>query len=814
MDHINDLAKDFQVVCRALARRPGVVLLAGLTLALAIGGNTALFSVVDGVLLKPLPLPEGERVYVLSEQTPERVDGVSAGNFVEWRRRNKAFQSLAAFHRDNFNLTGEGEPERVRGVRVSASYFDVLRVSPILGRALRPEEDRPGAVAAVVLGQGLWQRRFGSQKEILGKPIAINGTSFVVVGVMPAAAQLPGGNEQLWIPLALDSHDIEARGRHNLAVLGRLRRGVGPAEAASQMRVIAAQLEREYPHVNTGHTVSMVPLLEQIVGDFRPALLILFGAVALLLVNACANVANLLVVRATAREREMAVRSALGAGKLRLAWLTVSESIAIGALGGLGGLALAYVTLSLFRGFAPPEIPRLDTVALNGRVLGFTLGLSLLTALACGLASTRIGSRDLGRLLQGGRSAKIGRHRLESVLAVFQVAMALTLLIGAGLLIRSYSRLQAVDVGFDTSNLLTLRLSLPEASYEEPDKVARTYQEILAAVRALRGVKAASAASYIPLTGASMRSGVYVEGRPAPTSAADLPEVQFHVVDPAYFATMRVPLLRGRALTPADDERNPRVALVNETMARRLWPDGNPVSRRVAFEFEGDMQTDLKPVWTEVVGVMDDVKHFGLAAEAVPELYIPLAQAGSTWSWFNRSMSLVVRCDSTPLALAGPVRNAVWEIDRNLPVQDLQTAEDLLGRSVLQPRLQMLLLVSFGVLALVLAAVGVYGLLSQLVAERKQEIGVRMCLGAHHGDVLALVIGRGMRLVIGGVVAGIALALATTRLLRGLLFGIGALDSVTFWAVPLFLLLIALVACYWPARRATRLDPTQALLPD
>lgn len=807
MDLLKDLAKDFQVACRTLARRPAFVLLAGLTLALAIGGNTALFSVIDGVLLRPLPLPEGDRVYALDEQSATGSTGVSAGNFVEWVRRNTAFQNLAAFRNDNFTLTGEGEPERVRGSRVSAAYFDLLRLPPVLGRGLRPEEDQFGAPAVVVLGEGLWQRRFGGQQNILGKPITINGTSYVVVGVMPAETQIPGGGEQLWVPLAFSSDDIKARGRHNLSVLGRLKPGVSPEDAAERMRAITAQLEKEFARYNTGSTFTMAPLLEQIVGTFRPALLILFGAVALLLFNACANVANLLVVRATAREREMAVRSAVGASKLRLAWLAVSDSIAIGILAGLGGLALAAGALALFRRFAPPEIPRLDTIALNGRVLAFTLALSLLTSFACGLASSLIRTRDFGGLLQGGRSARIGRHRLESVLAVFQVALALMLLIGAGLLIRSYARMRAVDVGFDTSNLLTLRLTLPAAKYQEPGRIGQAYQDILAAVRAVPGVKAASAASYVPLTGLTMSSGVNLEGS-NPTSAADLPEAQFRVVEPGYFETLRIPLVRGRAFTPVDDDRSPRVALVNETMARRFWSGGNPLGRRVAVDYVG-----LQPIWIEVVGIVRDIKHFGQGAETKPELYIPAAQAGSTWSWFGRSMTLVVRGDS-PLALAGALRDAIWRIDRDLPIQDLATAEILLQRSVQQPRLQMLLLVSFAVLALLLATVGVYGLLSQLVAERRQEIGVRMCLGAHQRDVLTLVIGRGMRLVLGGIVAGVFLAFATTRLLRQLLFGIDTVDSVTFWAVPLFLLLVALFACYWPARRASRMHPTQALVLD
>ncbi len=802
--------EEYRYTARGLLRRPAFTVIAAGTLALAIGGTTMLFSIVQGILLRPLPFPAAERIGVVWEVSKGDTESVSAPDFLDWRKQNRVFDQLAAVRADNFNLTGDGEPEKLHGARASASFLTLFGVTPHLGRAFLPSEDQAGAGGVVVLSHALWQRRFGSNPAALGRPLRLNDASFTIVGVMPPEFVIPGRDEQLWVPLALGPEALSLRGRRNLTVFGRLAPGVSLQAAATDMRTIAKRLEREYPDTNTGHGASVVPLREQIVGRVRPALLILFCAVVLLFVNACANVANLSLIRTTGRERELAMRTALGAGRLRLAWLLLSESLTLAALAAVGGVAIGAAGLGLCRGLAAANIPRLDAVRLDVGTLLFTLGMAALAAFICGLGPALLGRGDFGLALRGGRSARIGSHRLEAALTIAQVALAVALLIGAGLLMRSYASLQAVNLGFDPSHVLTFRLSLPARKYQEPRAAARAYQDVVHGLAALPGVRTASAASHIPFTGA-LESGVYVEGHPTPATANDLAAVQLRVIDPAYFETMKIRQVGGRLLSPADDERGRLVAVVNKTMARRWWADGKPVGRRLAYDFDGDFKTGLKPIWVEVVGVVGDVKHFGLASETTPEVYIPLAQAGSTWSWFNRSMSLVARTAGDPHALAGAARNAVWSVDRDLPIQDIGSVEDLLQRSVVQPRMNMLLLAAFAAMALVLAALGVYGLLSQLVQERTQEIGLRMCLGSDRGGVIRLVLERGMRLVLIGLAAGALAALAATRLMSSLLFGVSAVDALTFCGAPVFLLVFALLACYLPARRASRLEPVRAL---
>jgi putative ABC transport system permease protein len=807
------VAAEYRYVVRGLLRRPAFTVIAAGTLALAIGGTTMLFSIVDGVLLRPLPLPAADRVCVLWGTAKGDTESVSAPDYLDWQRQSRGFDRLAAVRAENFNLTGEGEPEKLRGARASSSFLTLFGVRPLFGRAFLPAEDSPGAAGVVVLGHAFWQRRFGADPGAVGRSLRLNDAAYTIVGVMPAAFAIPGRDEQLWIPLALGQEALSLRARRNLTVFGRLAPGESLAAAAADLRTIAQRLEREYPETNTGHGAAVVSLREEIVGKVRPALLILFCAVVVLFVNACANVANLALVRTTGRERELAIRTAMGAGRLHVVWLLLAESFTLAALAAVGGAAIGAAGLRLFRALAAAKVPRLEAVHVDATALLFTVAMAGVAALICGLGPALFGRGDLAQALRGGRSARIGSHRLEAALAVAQVGLAMALLIGAGLLIRSYAGLQAVDLGFAPSRLLTFRLSLPARKYQAPGAAARAYQEVVAGLAALPGVRAASAASHIPLTGA-LESGIVVDGRPAPTSASDLAAAQLRVVDPGYFDTMRIRLIRGRLLAPADDERGRPVAVVNRTMARRFWADGNPVDKRIAYDFDGDFKTGIKPSWIEVVGVVGDVRHFGLASEPSPEVYIPMAQAGVTWSWFNRSMSLVARTDRDPDALAGAARATVWSVDRNLPVQDLGSVEDLLQRSVVQPRMNMLLLAIFAGMALVLAALGVYGLLSQLVQERTQEIGLRMCLGADRGSVVRLVVRRGMRLVLIGLGAGALAAMAATRLMSSLLFGVSALDLVTFCGAPLFLCLFAVLACYLPAKRASRLEPVRALQAD
>jgi len=802
--------QDIRFGFRTLLRSPATSVVALLTLALGIGANTALFSVVNGVLLEPLPYPEPDELVAVMESNPGRgFDQFYAAppNFDDWRRQNQAFSALAAAAQRPFNLTGGERPESVRGTQVTPEFFRVVEVQPALGRGFLPEDGRPGAPKVVVLSHGLWQRRFGSDPGILDRQIPIDGESYTVVGIMPPGFSLPS-RQEIWVPLPW-VFPPEMRGTHFLLAYGRLKDGVTVEQAQIEMKTIAARLERQYPDTNAGWTVLVTPLHDILVEGVRPALLLLLAAVAFVLLIACANVANLLLARLAVREREIAVRTALGAGRTRLVRQMLTESLVLFVVGGALGILLATWATRALVALYGEGLPREQAIGIDGRVLLFTLFLSLGTGFLFGLAPALSATSGglFGALKEGGRSLAGGsRGRLaRNLLVLGEVAIALVLLVGAGLLLQSFARLRAVDPGFRTEGILTADLALPEQRYADPGRQVAFTRELLDRLRVIPGVQSASTVFPLPLSGYPFVLGFAVEGHPVPPSS-EQPSANVRLITPDFFKTMGIPVLKGRPFTLRDDLKSLPVLIVNRTMAERLWPGEDPIGKRITF---GSTEGPNVP-WQEVVGLVADIHHAGLDQDPGSEAYWPRLQAP-----VNGTMSILLRTDVEPAQLAGAVRKAVRSIDSDLPVERVQSLEAVVSEALAGSRFQTVLLGIFAGVALLLAAVGVYGVISYSVAQRTHEIGIRMALGARRPEVLSLVVRQGMALVLAGVGLGLALAVL---LLWGLaervstyIYGGGVFDPLILVAVPLVLLAVALVANYLPARRATRVDPLVAL---
>ncbi|MCW5970731.1 MAG: ABC transporter permease [Blastocatellales bacterium] len=800
--------QDIRYGIRSLWARPLFTLVAVAALGLGIGANTAIFSVVNALLLQPLPYSQPERLVWIWEINPGSAienEPISIPNYRDWREQNQSFSELTAWARTQVVLTGAGEPERLAGSVVVSNFFATFGAQPLLGRTFTSEENTPGQNRVVVLSHAFWQRRFGARADIVGQPITLNGVPHTVTGVMPATFKQPepgiGANPEFWMPLGIDASG-DGRRSDFLRVVGRLKDGVSVESARAEMAAIAARLAAEYPGPNAGWTVKVLTLHERFVGDVRRALLILLGMVGCLLLIACANVANLLLARAASRAREIAVRAALGAGRMRLVRQFLTESSVLALLGGAAGLLVAFWGVAALVSLAPPNLPRLDEITVNRSVFLFTLGVSLATGMIFGLApalhATRIELNEA--LKESGRSAGLGRRggRLRSTVIVAEIALTMIMLVVAGLMIRSFVKLQGVDPGFRPERVLSFQLLLPRTKYPEGPQVAAFFAQLRERLAALPGVESAGAIDAVPLSGGGNMLAFSVEGRPAPPPE-QVVDAEAYLVMPGYFSTLGIPLARGEEFSSQHAAETPGVTMINETMARRYFPDEDPIGKRITL---GSPQ---RGPWLEIIGVVRDVKHTDLGAEPYPQMYGAHAQQPS------RLLSFVIRTKSEPLSIVSAVRSEVRSMDADLPLARITTLEQMFSDSIARPRFNTALLAAFAVVGLLLAAVGIYGVIAYGVTERTHEIGVRIALGAGRGDVMNLVIGQGLKLAVMGVGIGAAGALAVARLMSALLFQTGAADPLTFAGVGLLLLGAAALACYLPARRATRVDPMTAL---
>ena len=822
------LSQDLRHGLRMLSKSPGFTIVAVLTLALGIGANTAIFSVVNGVLLRPLSYRDAPALVNIwgkfaKQGIPQ--NWISEPEYWDLLDHNESFSQIAAYALGGgANLTRvDARPVQVSAANATADVLPLLGVAPVLGRGFTPEEDQAGRSHVVLLSYALWQSQFGGDPNMVNKSIQLDAESYTVVGVLPKQFSL-GGKQDLWTPLEIDRAKPQNRGSHFMHVIARLKPGVDSAQASAALSRFAGDLRRAYPN-NYGRDpedfgIYLVPVKEQLVGGLRPALFVLLGAVSFVLLIACANVANLLLAHASSREQELAVRATLGAGRARLVRQLLTESLLLALAGGLLGLLLAYWGVGALRLLVPAKTPRIDEVRLDPVVLAFTFCVSVLTGLFFGLAPAwHVARTDLRELLNKvgrGSSASRASRRLRAALVVSELGLAVLLLVGAGLLIRSFSRLLEVSPGFQTQHLLTLRVSLPDKVYPDGAPVQNFFAQLMARVSALPGVQAAGAVSQMPLTESYTSGSVYFED----TSIPDLPklpqfgnvpymEIDQRSATPGYFQAMHIPLVRGRLLNSADDASAPLVAVVDTDFARRFWPNGDAVGRRVAVDAVPDVKPQT-PRWRTIVGVVGHVKHYSLDVEGREQIYLPHTQP-LFGVYSPRDMTLAVRTSLDPTSVTSAVRDQVFAMDKDLPLYNIATMDQLISDSVAQPRLNLSLLVAFAVLALTLAAVGVYGVMAYAVTQRTQEFGIRMTLGAGRSDVLRQVFFEGGRLAALGLALGLTAALALTRLMASLLFGVKPADPLTLGAAAALLIFVAFAACYIPARRATRVDPIVAL---
>lgn len=810
---MDNLLQDLRYGARLLVKQPGFSVVAVIALALGIGANTAIFSVVNSILLRPLNYKDSDRLVQINHNYP-KLDlkaSVSGSGYVHYRDHCDAFESIAAADLWPVNLTDTGDPERLMGMTVTHSFLPMLGIEPARGRVFTPEEDQPGRNHVVILSDSLWQRRFGGDPNLVGNTVRLNGENYTVIGIMPPSFKF--GREfaqeiEIYSPIGLTPEQLDPKRWRNefLFVVAKLKPNRTLEQAQSEMDAIAANVRREYFGGGDADDPSswgllLRPLREIVVGEIRPALLLLLAAVAFVLLIACANVANLLLARSALRHKEIAIRSALGAGRWRLIRQLMTESVLLAAIGGAIGLALAYWGMRALVSLNEDKIPRAGEISVDARVLFFTALIALLTGVLFGLFPALQTSRtDLHAVLkEGGRSGS-ARRSVRGLFVVAEVALALVLLVGAGLLLKSFQKLQQVNPGFNPEHLLTMQISLPAAKYREPQQIDGFFQQALEKIRALPGVESAAISTTVPLSGMNSAGSFVIEGRTtAPGEMAPWGNRWF--AGASYFQTLGIPLIKGRYFDDRDVRDAPQVAIIDETMERKFWPDENPIGRRISFQ--RDPQGN--PIWREVVGVVGHVKHRGLEGESPVQYYIPHRQLPSN------TVFLVARTAVEPASMAGTVRSTVQEVDRELPVFRVTTMEKMVNDSMVQRRFSMILLAVFALVALVLASVGLYGVMSYSVTHRTNEIGIRMALGARVTDVLAMVVAQGMKLSIAGVGIGLAGAFALSRVMRSLLFNVSATDPLIYAVVALMLAGVSLLACYIPARRATKIDPMEAL---
>jgi putative ABC transport system permease protein len=802
---MDSFRQDLRYALRRLVKAPGFTIVAVITLALGIGANTAIFSVVNGVLLQPLPYPEPERLVGVYHTTEGHRAVMSGPNFTDVARTARSFENAAAISTGRMILTGEGEPIGLPVAEVSASLFNVLRVRPALGRTFNADENTPGKNHLVVLSHALWQQRFGSDPNVIGRRIQLDGVSKEVVGVMPKGFSYPE-DRQAWLPIDYDGNFVsKQRGAWFLNVIARLKPGVTPEQSAAEVETIGRNLARQYPDSDAEIGMTTFPLREAMVHDIRRAVLVLLGAVGFVLLIACANVANLLLARAAAREPEMAVRTALGAGRGRLVRQLLTESVILAIVGAGFGLLLAVWGVAFLTGLKPQGIPRLENVRIDGTVILFTMALAVITGVLFGLVPAFTATRGLSASLKESARGSVthrGASRVRGALVVAELALAVMLLAGAGLLMRSFVKLQAVDPGFRPEQALTFELTLPDARYAADAQRIAFFDQLLPRLRALPGVRAASAVMGLPLSGMDFIISFEVEGRP-PVPPAQQPAMQVRVATPEYFSTVGIPLKRGRMFSEDDRAATARVVLITESAAHEFFPNEDPLGKKIKLGWGRGPGTAR--AGGVVVGIVGDVKEAGLDEPNPPHIYMPLRQ------WPVGFMSVVVKTATPPASLADAVRGEVYAVDSNLPVSNVRTLDEIVARSISQPRFYMLLLTLFAAVALVLAAIGIFGVLSYAVAQRTREIGIRMALGAQERTVIGLVVREAMTLVLLGVACGTITALFLSRTMTRMLFSVTPTDPATFASVATGLLAVALFASYLPARRATRVDPIVAL---
>ncbi len=805
------MLQDIRYAARKLARTPGFTAVAAFTLALAIGATTAIFSVVDAVILQPLPFREPDRVVRVTNMRNGNRMVSSAPDFMDFRTQAKSFASLSGIDNQAMNLTGGAEPERVQAARVSATFWNLLGASPAIGRGFAPNEDQQSAGRVVVLSDGLWKRRFGSDQKIVGKTISLDGNTYTVVGVAAPRFTYPE-RPDVWVPLVFSADDInpENRGAHWMGIIGRLAPDVTVAQAKAEMVAITRRLEQLYPDANTGLTADVLPLQEYMVGDVRPALYVMFGAVAFVLLIACANVANLLLVRAASRESEMAVRTALGAGSWRIVRQLVTESVLLAVVGGVGGTLLALWGVDLLLAIAPQGVPRLEDVSVSGTVLLFTAGVTALTGVLFGafpaIHAARANVSGILKDAMRGSSGGVASRRARNTLVTAEVALAVVLLVGAGLLIRSFSKLLAVDPGFRAERVVTFNVVAPDTKYGEYAQRRALAADLVERMKRVPGSQGTAIITGLPLSNMMMRTSAHIVGTP-PDKPSERKITDVAMATPGYFATMGIPIVAGRDFSERDGSGAPIVSIVNEEFVRRYFPNENPIGKRIELGWEQDTAATggNMTLGGEIVGVVANVKRRGLSQEVYPETYASFMQP--TFAAF----SVVVRSTADPSSVMSAVRAQMREIDRDLPVSELRQLQELVSSSVSRPRFYTMLLGIFAAIALVLAAVGIYGVISYAVSLRTRELGIRIALGATGRQVSGLVLQQGVSLALAGVVVGGLGAYWLTYLLDKLLFGVTSRDAVTFGVVAALLTGIAAIACYIPARRAARVDPLLAM---
>jgi len=813
---MDSLFQDIKYGVRKLLKDRSFTAVAVFALSLGIGANSAIFSVVNSVVLRPLPYKDSDRlvtIYSSLRQTGLEKIVVSAPELADFREQNNSFDQVAAYDFQGVNVTGGDEPERIRASLLSPNLLPVLGINPIIGRGFAPDEDQPGQSQVTVLSYSIWQRRFAGEPNVIGKTLDIDGKSIEVIGVMPFDFRFPDPDTELYLPLTIDPELLTEnnRGSHFLNVVARLKPGVSIDRAQADMNTIAQRMSIEHSSTyRTGYGASVIAMRDDIVGEVRPTLLILLGAVGFVLLIACANVANLLLARGVARQKEVAVRTALGATRVRLIRQLLTESTILAIIAGGLGLLLALWGVEFLVSLSPASIPRLNEISLDARVVAVTMSVSLLTGLLFGLApAMQFSKPDLNETLKDvGRNSTDGRQRqrLRGLLVISELALSVVLLIGAGLMIRSFIRVQVADPGFNAENLLTMRLSLPRSKYPDFNRQTRFFQDLIERIQAQPGVQSTATINVLPLSGSTADRSFKIEGRNV-IQGEPGPDEELRFISSGYFSTMGIPLLRGRAFTQRDNSESPRVAIVNQALADRYW-SRDAIGKRIAYSGLGEG----KPNWCEIIGVAGNVKHLGPDIPAKPEVYLPFLQPlFSTATSTIGPMYLVTRTATQPEALTGAVRGAIESVDSNQPVSNVRTMAQRISTALAQRRFNMLLLGIFAGVALLLASIGIYGVMSFAVTQRTRELGIRMALGASASDVLRLVLGQGLALTLIGVAGGLAASFVLTSLINSLLYEVSATDSLTFAAVSVILIIVSTGACFVPAVRAMKVDPMVAL---